>query len=296
MITTISFDQLIKNLQTCNNWLGSLNIDTKGTRFRTLYDNVQAINEEYLEKRAITSLDPKTVYYSLTESIAFTTIYEAFKSRPDHLPKRKVKESLGGPFFAKEEIPGDANVNPRNYLFELELAARFILHGFNVTSFEDIEFKFECFRVCVQCKRPQSDKSVESNINGAYNQLKSFIFEKDTKGLIAISVEKVLGIDDIDDKFLPTNDENQIGSVIDNHINNFRGRYEWAWKQILNIDVLAILTIMRFISMLEPKRLPTHTYIINVIPLFCGGIVNSVNDRLLKVIYEKFRSGLKELG
>jgi hypothetical protein len=170
------------------------------------------------------------------------------------------------------------------------LAARFILSDFTITKFDDINFEFENFRFCIQCKRPQGGSSLGRNIEDAYDQLKTTMFQKDSRGLIAISVEKVL---DIDDKVLPISGSAEIETAVDVKISDFVIKHNSTWASILHKNVLALLPVFRFISMLEPRRIPVATYFICIIPLFPGGVLNYTNDLLLRKMAAKLKVGIQ---
>jgi hypothetical protein len=292
MISTISYKETLHKLKEAEHWLNSLGIETVGTRFGELGKNIEIINSEYQRGnidnlRTIMRLD--VAYYSLTESQAFISIYEAFKNlNPNHLPKRKLKSILEGPFFSGDEISGDANVNPRNILFEIELAARFIKSGFEVFGFEDLIFRFDRFKVYVQCKRPNSGKSLKTNIETAYRQLKSKedIFKKNARGMIAIAADKLFGIDT---KILPVEHEREIDREVNARTADFVKLSRSAWRGISNQQVLAILLVFKFMALVKPMELLTSVHFINGIPLFPGGISNQTNTNLLKNLAERLK-------
>lgn len=293
MIPTISYEQILHELKETEQWLNSLNIETAGTRFEMVSKNIETINSEYKKvniNNLRTAMGLDVAYYSLTESHAFISIYKAFKNlNPNHLPKRKLKLSLAGPFLPREEISGSANVNPRNLLFEIELAARFINSGLVVLGFEDIGFGFEEFKIYVQCKRPHNKKSLKTNIEDAYHQLKfrNDIFQENVKGMIAISADKLFGIDN---KILLINREEEIGRQVNARTADFVNSYQSAWQGILSQEVLAILLIFKFMALVKPIDLLTSVYFIIAIPLFLGGILNQTNTELLKNVAEKLKS------
>jgi hypothetical protein len=206
-------------------------------------------------------------YYSLTECTAIIFIYEAFKGiDQDHLPKNKLRMMLGGPPFPSDEILGNANVNPRNTLFEIELAARFIKAGFKVNDFQDINFDFQEFRINVECKRPHTKRSITENIEKGCDQLlkKNPTFGRTSKNIIAISVDKVL---EIDKKILPITDEQDVEKEVEKQVGYFREGHHKTLDRLSDKNILAILLVFKFMSIVQPGALLTSVFFVGGIPL-----------------------------
>ena len=270
MIPTISYEEMLRRFDEANGWLETLKIPIDGTRFGEYYNNLKKLISWY-RNGARTELShimsQKTAYYSLTESNAVISIYEAFKGiDQNHLPKRKLRMMLAGPPFPNGEVPGNANVNPRNTLFEIELATRFIKAGFKVNDFQDINFDFKEFRINVECKRPNTEKSITANIERGCDQL----LERDpthgrtSKNIIAISVDKVL---EIDREIFFFTHEQDIQKEVDEKVGVFRETYHKTLKRLSDKNILALLLVFKFMVIVRSQELLTSVFFVGGIPL-----------------------------
>jgi hypothetical protein len=270
MIPTISYEEMLRRFDEAKGWLETLKIPIDGTRFGEYYNNLKKLVSWYrngtrTELSHIMSVE--TAYYSLTESNAFISIYEAFKDiDQNHLPKNKLRMMLDGPPFPNGEVPGNANVNPRNTLFEIELATRFIKAGFKVNDFQDINFDFNEFRINVECKRPHTRRSITANIERGGDQL----LERDpthgrtSKNIIAISVDKVF---EIDRRILFITDEQDIEKEVEKEVGAFRETYHKTLNRLSDKNILALLLVFKFMSIVRPQALLTSVFFVGGIPL-----------------------------
>lgn len=198
-----NYAELCRELKEVQSWLGSLEIDTAGTRLEEIINNLEWIIERYNRDPAggISSkpdeIDIEKFWYCMTDAYSFIDVYGALKTLKSHLlPRRKLKEALSGPLLPRAEAPGTENVNSRNIFFELELAARLMRRGIRVTGFEDVQFSFEGYPFCVQCKRLLSKANMKHNIDKAYDQVKKALSDhNNARGVIALSIEKLWKID-----------------------------------------------------------------------------------------------------
>lgn len=157
--------------------------------------------------------------------------------------------------------------------------------GFQNIRFEDVTFEFNKYKICVQCKRPQSPRSVCSNIRNAYKQLipKNSLFDSVTKGMIAISTDKILNLDD---KIFHVKSESEISQFAEQTAKYFLAKFSSCLLNILNVDVLAILLMVKFIVILEPQKLLIAANYVRVHPLFQNSILNAANSALLEDMME----------
>ena len=271
MIPTISYEEMLRRLDEAKAWLKALKISIDGTRFGIYYDNLKEIVTWHSNGADIDSLfhimSLETAYYSLTESNALIAIYEAFNGLDqDHLPKRKLRMMLEGPALPSAEVPGDANVNPRNILFEIELATRFVKAGFRVNDFQDINFDFQEFRINIECKRPNTKKSVTGNIDEGCKQL----LKRDpthgltSRNIIAISVDKVF---EIDKKRFFFADERDIEKEVDKKVGDFQKTYHKTLNKLFDKNILALLLVFKFMCEVRSQELLTSVFWVGGISL-----------------------------
>lgn len=258
--STINYDQLLDDLNTVKQWLESLGRRVANTRFDTILKNVAAINDHDKTKsldRLIESVGDETICYSLTESIAFVEIFKTFRHlSPSIIPKAKLKDILGGPFLPSEEVTGTANVNNRNILFELELAAKLMDNKIEVKGFDDFEFSYEGKDYFIQCKRPFSERNFEDNIiNNAVEKLEQKLVDDKQAGIIAISLEKLVPIDE------QFQDLSQIKKILEPIGAEFIKTHEHYWKNIDNPKIIIVLLVFKFVVRLLKENLLTTCFL-----------------------------------
>lgn len=264
-----NYQQIHDGLVQAKSWLNSIGVKTDGTRFDKIIANVDLMNKHFKNKTLESLIDTKgneELWFSLLESHAFVDIYEAFKDlKDDKLPRKKLQDVLDGPFLPREEVKGDANVNNRNFLFELELAARFKKQGVLPTGFEDIKFTYNEHNFNIQCKRIFSKKRVKDNIAGAYKQLQQQMTAvSGERGIIAISIEKIFETDRL---ILLVDTPEAIDPKIDKIFNSFRMDNSTYWEKFIDPRIVGIFVVLKFIIEIQNIRLLTRGTFIECIPL-----------------------------
>lgn len=293
MIPIISYEEMLQRFDEAKAWLATLKIPIEGSRFGEYYDNLKKLvlwykNGTRTDLSHIMSVE--TAYYSLTESNAVISIYEAFKRiDQDHLPKKKFRMMLEGPALPNAEVPGDANVNPRDILIEIELATRFIKAGFRVNDFQDVNFDFQGFSINIECKRPQTKKSIATNIDDGCKQLlkRNPTHERSSKNIIAMSIEKVLGIDR---RILMIADEQDVENEVDREVRVFQETYRKTLNKLSDKNILVLLLVFKFMSIVQPQALLTSVFFVGGIPLRrqIGNFILA-DDRLLEDIKKQMK-------
>ena len=265
-LDSISYQECYKKLLDTEKWLNSKGIETKETRFEKILENVKTINESFKSNTIDSMIKEKgneVLWFSLLEAAPFELICKSFKNLKDHeIPRKKLKDILGGPFLPKEEEIGDSNVNTRNYLFELELAAKLKSKGINIIGFDDVKFEFESIDFIIECKRIFSDKTVKPNVEKAYEQLKKQMNEN-KRGIIALSVEKIYKTDHLYFEATEAETEIKINQIIDSFIKENR-KY---WGNFIDIRIIGIFIVLKFIVIIKPRQLLTSGFQLAVLPL-----------------------------
>jgi len=197
---------LLGELKECIEWFTNLNIKQhEDSRLLWIVRYLEEILKSRKEKNAriLDKYDPYELFYAYYEAISFLKIKRAFYNfRSDQLRRHDLKEILRGPFKPIDEESGSGNVNTRNKLFELELAA-IIQNGKNelvkVVGFDDIRLKVNSKIVFIECKRLVSlrKEQVFENIIRAAKQLGEKITDKKSAGIVGLAIEKILSFDRI---------------------------------------------------------------------------------------------------
>lgn len=249
-----SYQEILNKLNPCELWLKSLNIPTSNSRLSEIIGYIDSLNSHYNNQTLpslIEEVGNEKLWFALLESRAFITIHEAFLGlNQSRLPKKKLEEILKGPFLPTDEKPGDANVNARNCLFELELAARMKSSGFNVTGFDDIEFDYSNNKFNIQCKRLFSVRNMSYNINRAYEQLGGKLNNNAGKGIIALAIEK---IEETDRYLLDVSSKQEGGNKVNQRIVSIIQKYGNLWHNFIDIRVIGVLICLKFISIIRDE-------------------------------------------
>ena len=165
MFNRVTFDDQFHKLEETGQWLNSIGVQTRNTRFEeVLYLNKQIVehHKNDLVEDLIAEYGNLKLWFALTEASSFIEIHEAFKAQKSHVhPRGKLKMMLQGPFHSWDEDVDEGNIEPRNTLFELEAAAKFKKAGAKITGFDDVDFVFKKTKFNVQCKRMHSEKKNE---------------------------------------------------------------------------------------------------------------------------------------
>lgn len=264
----ISYQESCGKLLGVERWLNSKGIITENTRFKKILENVSKLYEAH-KSQALDSLiqerGNKELWFSLLEASPFELIYETFSNLRRYEispPKEKLKSIIDGPFLPEEEEKGSGNVNNRNYLFELELAAKLRNRGIKILGFADVKIEFESVNFFIECKRLFSDKNIKSNIERAYEQLKKQMSEKD-RGIIALSIEKIYKTDHLIFEATEAETEDRVNQIIDTFIRE----NEEYWQRIIDIRVVGVFVVLKFIVIIRPKILLTSGFQLAIRPL-----------------------------
>ncbi|MBU1766579.1 MAG: hypothetical protein KJ648_00525, partial [Candidatus Omnitrophica bacterium] len=192
------------------------------------------------------------LYFALTEASSFIQIYKAFKDQKSHVhPRTKLKKMLKGPYYSWEEDVKGGNIEPRNTLFELEVASKLKNAGAQLTRFDDVDFIFKKVEFNVQCKRLHSKMKVEDNISEAtaqfYKRMKS---RPNLKGIICLSIDKLTGKENM---FLKVKSPDEIRLKLDTIENSFLDKYRALWHNLVNINILAVLIFVHIVAIIEEQ-------------------------------------------
>ena len=247
-----TFKEVNLDLDLVEKWLGEQGVDIKNTRFETIKKNVLEISiyrEQEKIPEIIAQLGMEKVVASLIESAPFIDVYKAFKNLKGSqcIPERYLKSIVAGSFLSKDE--DNATNQARNLLFQLELAALLKSKGIEILDFDDVSFELEKAIWNIQCKRPVSSKNLGVNIQGAIVQTKNF-FEKtitnlDLRGIIAISIDKIL-----------ETDRNTIvtpnGTSLENYVRmksmQFVNQFKHEWRGIIDTRFLAVFVFFKGVA------------------------------------------------
>lgn len=232
-----TFDEIIKTLDTLNEWLCSLGISSKRDRWHEAALTVQRAKEQRERVECGESPSPASNYVAgLFEAMEIHEIMRAFKGDTSEALKRKLARALCGPVSPLEETP--KNSEARNTMFELALAADWKNAGATVELGEPDIFvrdRNACFRV--ECKRPYRGHSVRANIRDAASQLGRELDREENKtdfGIIAVSLSRVFTQGNLV-CFAPEGEGRRvIGAALEDMLE--QNRTEWRIREFLDFQ------------------------------------------------------------
>jgi hypothetical protein len=201
IVTTepVDFSSIMQQLAEIDSWLRTRGISPQG--------RIQRYAKNILEmKRSHHELNDARVIYeqmersgrlteilsSYVEAIEFVTTINNLRAKGVHIPESILKKILAGPADAATE---DADSNaPRNFMFELVIAAFLARHGFTpqLEVEPDIAVDFEDKQILIACKRVLSEAKIEQRIRDAARQIREHSAADNHVGLIAISVTRLI--------------------------------------------------------------------------------------------------------
>lgn len=278
MLERVTYEEMHLDLLNFEDWLGQLRINTKSSRLEEVINCIAMLMESWKAKnleQLIDDVDGEYLYYGLSEANAFIYVYKSLKSLPsDKIPRKLLKEIILGPFLAKDEVPGGANVNNRNFLFEIEMAAKLASKGLEITGFEDVQFTYEHYNFAMQCKRLISSRNIAYNVEKAYGQLKPMLNERNARGIIALSIEKII---EADKNILVVNNVGEIQPKILANSLHFINEYGWSWRKVIYPKVIAVFVLTKFLAHIKDINLLTTVYHVDIVPL-CMPNTGQVSD------------------
>jgi hypothetical protein len=262
------FNQILEDIQAARAWYTSIGIPTDGTRLELIEERVAALLADLKSERAekvVERWSRAETYYVLSDGAAFGRIArEISKVGPNLMPKRSLRVLLEGPLNPQDEIPGDESVNARNIFTELELAAYFSEKGIPPTGFGDLSFRFREVNYSLQSKRLLSTSRVQENIQKAYDQLKGNLTTDDDRGLIALAVDKVMGLEG---KIYRVDNDIDVTSEVYRFTDEFKRTFGPAWTGFIDTRVIGILVVFRFLCHTAKLNVIGPAYYVDVLPL-----------------------------
>ena len=251
----VTFDDQFQKLLATRQWLDSIGVQTQNTRF----DEVLRLNKEIVEHHKnnlvedlIETFGNLKLWFALTEASSFIEIHEAFKSLKSHLrPRAKLKKMLQGPYHSWDEDLDGGNIEPRNTLFELEVASKFKMAGAKIIGFDDVDFVFKKTKFNVQCKRIHSEKKVKDSISEAAAQFsKRMKARPNLKGIICLSIDKLTGKEEM---ILKVDSADEVRPKLAGLSNAFLAKYRSLWQNLVNTNMLAVLLFVHVVATIKEK-------------------------------------------
>ena len=236
-----SLGQIIVDVVDARTWLGEIGISTTGTRLEKIQDYLDELLNPTTASVNPLAVNAEGTYYALSDGASFGRIAVEMRKLPSHLlPRRTLQDILKGPLVPSQEKPG-FTATPRNKFVELELAAHCSFAGCRLLGFDDLTFKFEGCRYVIECKRPWHKETLGNNIEKAYQQLRSKLDGPNCRGIVAVAVEKVFGLDNRLQKVDSDASAFALAHSIGEQFRNGLANYYHRWLDTRVVGVLAII-------------------------------------------------------
>jgi hypothetical protein len=287
-----TYKELLKDMNKVQKWLKSLGRKTENTRFEKAKNNCMAIIN-YYKNNNMDNVNKEMKYEEINETFStcmdYISIYRNLsKFDKNHLPKRKIKDSLLGPFLKKDEVGNTGDNHARNILFELEIASLLLGSKIKVEGFDDVKFTFNSYKFYIECKRPLSNNSVKDNMDKAYNQLTNKLKDEKDKGIIAVSLNKVIGKEEnIIGKILLAENKAALLYQEANLIDNFVIEHQNIWHSYSHLNIIGIFFRFNFMSFLKEENILIQRYGLHTKGLYRTSEDECLLKELVKQIEER---------
>lgn len=239
------YDDILNNLVKTEEWINKLGLDINNTRFDKAKTNLILINNLFKENK-INEIQQSISNEEGIESIftcsEFNYIYN-FLGNYENINELKpiLKKSLGEALQFNVKACLDQNITGKHF-FQLELASCLTERNIKIEGLNDINFLIDKLGVIIQCRRPLLENDVENNILNAYSQLNKII-KGNERGIIAISVDKILCIDY---KILDCKNLNDVIREENKKIDEIKDKFSYIWKNFININIVGIFLFIKF--------------------------------------------------
>ena len=226
-------------------------------------------------------------YYVLSDGAGFGLIAKEMKKlSPQLCPKGTLRDILQGSLKPSDETTNDSDA--RNKFVELELAAHLSKAGFKLLGFDDLKFEIEGIEYQVQCKRPSNIRTLDSNIERAYQQLEARLHQNDSRGIIAIAVEKIFDLDQGFQSMLSSSDISEFGKQIGQKFKTKVDKFNSQW---VDTRVVGILAIIRFLFRIEGTQEVGASYNCGLIMFASFKFAQEADEQRLLRMVSQLQSG-----
>ncbi len=229
-----SYEDILNEFNEAIKWLKSCEASIEPTRINKYRKTLNLFIDAYKEGTTKKILDggefPKIVgsFYEIREII---DIWSGLKDISDEELRKRLREFVKGPENIAHELSRTSSNYPRNIGFELHVASRFAISGFNVkfSSGGDISVLYKKNPLYIECKRPNQLNKLKKNINKAFEQLERRYGTNndEARGLIALSVNKLINPEQ---KLLVMNTLDDLSGYLGKLVEQFIKYYEHHWQ------------------------------------------------------------------
>jgi len=274
-------------------WFEQIGVPTAGTRLEMILKYFDELLNPTSSDSNPLGANPTeaNTYYALNDGAGFGLIASEMSKLPSHLlPKLALKDILQGPLAASGDVT--SNSDSRNKFVELELAANLSAAGFKLLGFDDVKVEFEGHNYLIECKRPtRAGTTLDANVEKAYSQLQAKLGDSSERGIVAIAVEKVFGLENRIHLFESDTSATNFAKKLTGQLYGSVRKYERTW---VDPRVVGVLAIVRFLmKSKEDSELIASNYILGLLKFASARVgQKSESDRLDRMVgklQQKFR-------
>jgi hypothetical protein len=272
LVQKVTYDVIAQQLDDIESWFKNLSIQLAGTRLETYKRNIKMLikyhNEGKIREFAKLT-DFKQIVFSLSESFELCSIYQAFKDTDPRLLRKWLALVAKGPLMIDQEDPVRSTGQARDFLFELNMMALLKARGIPVVlnSVADVHVMFEGKDILLECKRPQTRRSVEGNFLKASKQLTRSLDQlgkQNSKGVVSVSIGKILNRGHM---FLVGNDEADLAAKADISMKRFWNQFRHLAGRVIDIRIIGVLCHLNGPAVVEDIKLLTDLQLLHAHPL-----------------------------
>jgi hypothetical protein len=290
-----SSGQIYAHVINARRWFDSVGVRTSGTRLEQISEYVYGLICGRTHE--CTSLGSgsteRDTYYALSDGAGFGLIAAEMSKLPSHsLPRGVLRDVLQGPLAASKEDPTSSDA--RNKFVELELAAHFSLAGFPLLGFDDLKFEFDGLSYLVECKRPSHARKLDDNMSKAHTQLRAKLSHSTDRGIVAVAVEKVLGMTQ---QIYPVTSPTALARSEAEVFRSRISKYQHAW---VDPRVVGVMAIIRFLMRTPDPTVISSGYSLGLIKFVSARSLESTEgarlDRIANRLRNEFREAERQVG
>ena len=267
---TFTFAETAREFDEAVEWLASQGLRVDGTRVSHYRKVLKRLADDHASGRLRKEFDAATeaeksrmfgdAIVSLYESGEIISIAAGLRALVPVVDREKFRELLkGASSYINESTASSAKA--RNTSFEFIVASRLVEAGLALVRIPpaDVCAMLGSYRLVVECKRPQTESSIEGNIDDAFSQLRRRLknsLAPRMRGIAAIDVTKAAN-PNFQRIVAPSID------VLGEHLNHFVADYatpriaHWV-SRAKNDKIIGVLFRFSGIAEITSNALPTY--------------------------------------
>ncbi|MEK6325421.1 MAG: hypothetical protein AABN33_27590 [Acidobacteriota bacterium] len=244
-------------------WFGKYAPGAFKRRFALYRRDIAALVEAFNARKVDELLKTRTtesLTNSMSEALELGMIRKGLASLlgQDEELALRIRKTIKGPEYAKLEQTDISTNEPRNFAFELVIAAYCAAAGYSIDLSEDADLVFEDDgrKVFIECKRPASVKTIGTNVSRALSQLTKRYdaagFAGLKRGFVALSISKIINREQ---RLLSVRTQAHLSKQLGSIVERFIREREHSWQKALDIRTLGVIVYFNTAAIIEDQDL-----------------------------------------